>query len=614
MDKGINMNNLHLLLLAILGISLTTPSWAILTKISEESLVDSEEPFSRRIYSYDFDVSKDGIVHAVYSQPVPGGNKAHIIYKSKPVGATWASQQRHILETEASIPSISTYLIYDDNTAIVHICYIVERDFVDQDGITHNGGLVYQTIQNGVIGPKINISSGGFYTKMQLDANGKAIFAREYEIFVAEDGTLLSPPFPKALRIQLPIADAENKWTDRDYVFRLPSPTAPAEDYRLATFLYDKQAGRYHLTYGDKNALVLRNTYPTTNPPLTAGKTPVAFPPGVGHKLWYAYSDDLKNWSTSIIDPSGDISENEFWTDFILDSNAIPYAANFRYKTDAKGMHQGSTNIIGKFINGAWKIQTVAGKSTGASASRAGMGSKLTIDAAGNFHAVWDNSPDTPIDGESGQIGAGTIMYRFSPDGQNWNVRQVVLPYSAEGQCKVKIFNNKYLLMVLGDARDTHLKFIEFQMPTPTEDLLEISSDKMFYGVGETINFNARLQGTGTNPKDLYLIAAGPYNAIGANLQAVSTTKFYYLGSDLATWNNVASFNQAQATVKNFPLINFNGNFLTAIARSTPPFNNPARYVLYSIVKNPGVPLTSSEESFKYILHLCNKPQCAELQ
>ncbi len=168
-------------------------------------------------------------------------------------------------------------------TGIVHICYIVERDFVDQDGITHNGGLVYQTVQNGVIGPKINISSGGFQTKMQLDANGKTIFAREYEIFVAEDGTLLSSPFPKALRIQLPIADAENKWTDRDYVLRLASPTAPAEDYRLATFLYDKKAGRYHLTYGDKNAVVLRNTYPTTNPPFTAGKTPVAFPPGAGH-------------------------------------------------------------------------------------------------------------------------------------------------------------------------------------------------------------------------------------------------------------------------------------------------------------------------------------------
>ncbi len=58
-------------------------------------------------------------------------------------------------------------------------------------------------------------------------------------------------------------------------------------------------------------------------------------------------------------------------------------------------MHQGSTNIIGKFINGVWKIQTVAGKSTGASAYRAGMGPKLTIDAA------------------------GTIMYRFSPYGQN---------------------------------------------------------------------------------------------------------------------------------------------------------------------------------------------------
>ena len=116
MDKGLIMKNLHLLLVAILGISLTTPSWAILTKLSEESIANSEEPFSRRIYSYDFDVSKDGIVHAVYSQPVPGGNKTHIIYTNKPVGGTF--QQRNILETDGSIPSISTYLIYDDNTMI----------------------------------------------------------------------------------------------------------------------------------------------------------------------------------------------------------------------------------------------------------------------------------------------------------------------------------------------------------------------------------------------------------------------------------------------------------------------------------------------------------------
>jgi hypothetical protein len=58
--------------------------------------------------------------------------------------------------------------------------------------------------------------------------------------------------------------------------------------------------------------------------------------------------------------------------------------ASYRYATDAQGVQQGTSNIIAKFDGQAWNLQTVAGKTTGASPHRAGMGPKLLIDSGIN--------------------------------------------------------------------------------------------------------------------------------------------------------------------------------------------------------------------------------------
>ena len=609
------MKKKSVVLLTVLGLLMALPGWAALTKLTEVTLTDSEDPFSRRIYSYDFDVTSDGMVHAVYSKPVVGEDRAQIIYAAKSVGGAWPPEsQRTVLEEFGYVSSISTYIINAPRTDIIHICYLVERDFIDQNGITHSHGLVYQTIKNGVVGSKINISPGAFHTRMQLDEDGCAIFAREYEIFVTDDGVLLNPPFPKALRIQVPDKTRADYWTDRDYVFQLPSPVSAAEDYRLAQFVYDIDHGRYHLVYGDKDAVALQNAYPTTNPPVTPDKNPVPFPAGAGHKLWYAYSDDLENWTTSLIDPSGDISENEFWTDFVLNDQGTPFVASYRYKTDFQGVQEGCTNIIGKFTSGAWQIQTVAGKTTGASPSRAGMGGGLVIDASGGLHGVWDNSPDKPIDAESGGVGAGTTMYRYSPDGESWDVRQPLLPYSAEGQCRMKLYDDKLLLMLLGDGQDARLIFSEFQIPTSTDHLFEISTDKMFYGMGETIKLHVRLQGDGSAQGDLYIVAAGPYNMNGAGqLQPIISTQFYYLGPDVS-WHVMGPSLQMQPILSHFPLIDVNVDFLTSLAGSMVPFNNPARYVIYSVANDPEQPLGAFVTPLNsYMLHVCSQPGCGEL-
>jgi hypothetical protein len=602
---------LPLVVAGLLIVVFCTPGWSALTNLQESVIADSEEPFDRRIYAYDFDVAQNGMIHAVYAQPVPGESRAKIIYTAKDVGGSWpTTDNRLVLEEYGQRESISTYLLYDDNAGTVHICYIVQRAFIDNNGFTHESGLVYQTITHGKVSAKVNVSSGGFHTRMQLNQDGKIIFVREYEIFLNPDGSIRPEPYPKALRMHLPVSDATNQWTDK--VLELPT----AEDYRLAGFVYDQTLGQYHIIYGDKNAVYLRNTYPTVNPPVTPDKQPVYFPPGSGHKLWHAYSSNSNDWITSLVDGSGNISENEFWTDMVVNGNGVPYVVSYRYATDAQGVQEGTSNIVAELkSDGAWQVQTVEGKTSGASPSRAGGGSGLAVDSAGRFHGVWDNSPDKPIDAE-GQ--GGNIMYRLSPDGENWALRQALFPYSAEGICRIKIYDNKLLLMVLGDYRDARLIFAEFQIPEPTDALFEVSSDKMFYAPGEVINLHAFVQGSGSG--DYYIMAMGPFNVNPSTgeIELIATTQYAYLGSDFA-WratSDPSAISYFQPTLQNCPLVDLNIDFMSVMAGYTFPFINPARYAFYSVISRPYSPLLSLDfltPISVYMLHICDQYDCGEL-
>ena len=598
-------------------------AYAELTLLKKEIFTDSEESFERRTYSYDFDVTKQGIVHAVYSKPVPNEDRSQIIYVTKSVGESWPDdEQRVVLEEFGSRESISTWIIVDSN-GNAHISYIVDRDYVeDNEDFTHSSGLVYQKIEKNKVSEKFNISAGGFHTRMQLNNKNQAIFAREYEIFQNKDGTIRKTPFPKALRLFLPSATDDNTW--QSLVLDLPN----AVDYRLCNFIYEAQRNRFHITYGDQNAVLLRNTYPSVNSLITTDRAPVPFPAGTGHKLWYAFSDNVINeagklndhptWNTSIIDDSGNISENEFWTDLVLDKKGTPFAASYRYATDNQGVQQGTSNIIGQFNGQNWEMQTVAGKTTGASLHRAGMGPKLLIDKNGGFHGIWDNSPDRPIDGENqlipSVIAGGTTMYRYSPDGKFWQTtRQVILPFSVEGNCRAKIYNGKLLLMVLGDGRDTKVVFAEYDLPAPEKNIFEISSDKMFYGDGETIKLHARIQGNAIG--DLYVVAAGPYNgdSLGNLIPVNATFQFSYLTPNL-TWQPISDLSTIQPVIQNFSLLQYNGDFSFPVAKKTPPFTNPARYIIYSAVNAPGQAIGNFiTPLYSYKIHICVQTGCGEL-
>ncbi|WP_221894529.1 hypothetical protein [Bathymodiolus japonicus methanotrophic gill symbiont] len=274
--------------------------------------------------------------------------------------------------------------------------------------------------------------------------------------------------------------------------------------------------------------------------------------------------------------------------------------------------------IIAKFNGNSWNVPTVAGKTAGASPHRAGMGPKLLIDEAGGFHGIWDNSPDKPIDGinklvRSEEDAGGTTMYRYSPDGVSWQAaRQIILPFSVEGNCRAKLYNGKLLLMVLGDARNVRVVFAEYTLPAPIDNLFEISSDKMFYGEGETISLHARLQGSATG--DLYVVVAGPYNldAAGNLVPVAGAFQNYYLTPGLG-WQTFSDFSAIIPALNNFTLAPLNLDFSFPVAKRSVPFDKPARYIVYSAVNAPGQTLGNFiTPVYSYEIHICNQPACGE--
>lgn len=590
----------RLLLSTLLSLVLSAPAFAELTLLNETQLEDSEESFSRRIYSYNFDLDANGTAHIIYSKPIVGGSKTHIIYTRKALNQAWDNASQLVLEDQGLLSSISTSILVDKSSNIAHISYIVDRSFIDSNGATHAQGLVYQQINlgTGVASDKVNVSSGGFHTRMQLNASGQPMFIRETELW---EGNV--EPFPKALKLLLP--NGTNSWQEVN-VANLPTSQAY---YRIASFVYDSQRNRIHITYGDKNAVALASAYPTTNP--TQGSSGVYFPPGSGHNLRYAYSDDNGvNWVTSTIDDTGNLSENEFWATLTLNANGVPYAGLYKYATNALGIHEGSANRIGSYdaATNSWSMQYVAGLSS--SEHRAGMGVGLVFDEKGGLHGVWDNSPDKPI--EANGV-AGNLMYRYSPDSVSWRIYQALRPYSIEGYCRIALKDNILRILVLGDATNARLLWLEFQLPSG--DQLEVRPTKRLYAPGEQILIHAYAH-TNTaigQQGDWYALVAGPMDkqADDSYLPAPSF-KYSYMDGSL-NWQSTNDFAQVQAAIGNTPLINFYGDINTQVAGAGI-FQAAGTYEIYSVLTAPGSRSQWLSSLFMRRLHVCSQANCAEIQ
>ncbi|MFH1019919.1 MAG: hypothetical protein V1782_04785 [Pseudomonadota bacterium] len=250
-------------------------AFAELTLDYESALEDSAEPFSERIYSYDFAVDTTGQIHVIYSKPVDSGARCEIIYATGSGGA-WT---RQTLDTDGKAGSISTHLALDA-TNKAHVCYIKAQ----QDPETH---LVYQTITNNVPSSQITVEGGGWHTRMQLNSSGRAIFIRE-----GVSGLRLFSP------------SGASSWSESQ--IQLPT----ASHYRIGNFVFDQSRNAYHVTYGDGTST---------------------------HNFKYAYSADGSSWNGSTIDSSGTLVEWEFWTDLVVDQAGTPHAAMYKYNANNVG-------------------------------------------------------------------------------------------------------------------------------------------------------------------------------------------------------------------------------------------------------------------------------------
>jgi hypothetical protein len=374
-------------------------------KLTQAVIDESEEPFARRIYSYDVATDAGGLLHLVYSKPVPGEDRCEIIYATGP----FDNMDKTVLESNGKLGSVSTAIIVDKGSGVVHASYIKHPN----DPQTH---LAYQTIKNGAPSSQIQVSPGGWHTNMQLSEHGEPIFLRE-------NGRTLRVYMPR------PVAGT---WEG--------ASLAPSGDiqYRLADFRYDRIRRRFHVTYGD-------NAGTHEGAPL--------------HNFYYATSTDAATWTVATVDDSLTLWENEFWTSLVLDLDGHPAVSMYKYNEYDGAYNTGTSLLFGRFDGAFWTTRRIVGYIPGETPpdSRAGMGGQLTVDEAGSLFGAWDNSPDRPIDFDGA---LGNIAMDHSAAGSDWQSQFQVEPFSAEGYCRMAVSGTNLYMLVLGNHADAKLYLI----------------------------------------------------------------------------------------------------------------------------------------------------------
>jgi len=374
---------------------------------NEVILEDSEEPFSRRIYSYDVAYDSQGDLQVVYSQPVPGQNRCRIIYTYGKVEDL--NNHKIILSENGKLGSVSTWLRVDQND-VVHISYIEFQNDPDTS-------LMYRTVTNSNLSGAVLVAKGGWHTKMALNQQGAPVFLRDGVHFMQ----FYTPQNGSWSNIQV---------------------TLPDENYfRGAQMRYDSTNQRYHISYGDDYDAASDGKY---------------------SHYKYAYSDNGRDWVSSTINNRVTLWEMEFWTDLVVSSNGKVYAGMMEIN---RADHFNATGLFGAFVNGSWTTQRIAGNVCPEGKSAAGGGLGFAFDKYQVLYGIWD---DSPIEACNGYDGAhGNIIMGYSEDANKWQDLKQLKPYSAEGRCAVAIHDDRLALLVLGDHTDTHLHLIEYSINGP---------------------------------------------------------------------------------------------------------------------------------------------------
>ncbi len=377
---------------------------ATLTAVDTKIITDSEEDFSRRIYSYDMVVDSQGTLHIIYSKPL-GDRTAEIFYVRR-VGETW--QDPILLSSNGFRVSTSTFLVVGNDDR-VHVCYIKD-----------NESLYYRTIQNGNPTSEIHVYDGGWHSRMQLDAQGLPVFIRDNEDWQA------SPAVSK-----LALFTTQDGITWSKSFLSLPDVLK----FRIADFLVEN--GVYHITYGDS-----------------------AYVNPVFHNLHYATSQDGKNWVHHTIDPSGTLYTNEFWTALVLDGG-LPVISMYKYAEFGNQYNTGTSALLAKWNGTAWQNKIIT--NTTYPDSREGMGVGLVVNGREDYFGAWDFSPDNTHD-DNFRGARGNIALARSGSAGDWTQKVQIAPFSLEGTAKLRIHGGKLFLLALGDHVDAKLYFYEYNI------------------------------------------------------------------------------------------------------------------------------------------------------
>lgn len=406
------------LLLALLAPCLAAPAaFGALPTLDARVIADSEEPFDRRIYSYDMDVDSNDNVHIIYSRPTAGGPD-QIVYQGR-VSGSWQAAQ--ILSNDGLRTSISTHLLINGQD-VVHVCYL-------RASTEH---LYYRQIVNGAPGPEIMVDEGAWHTRMQLDDAGRPVFLREDETWPARVSKLSI------------LTTADSQTWDEHYL----SIPDVADRFRLADFLYED--GVYHVTYGD-NSITGQ---------VLAGKGSTNYVTGIFHRLFYANSSDGLSWTTSLVDDSGNLYEDEFWTALAVDGGT-PLVGAYQYAEFGGRYNTGTSAFLARRQGGDWDKRNVTPANY--EATRAGASIAVIVQAPGQYLGLWDFSPDNTYDGNFRGARGNTAIARNGED-DSWDDKVQLDPFSAEGRFVVRRNGERLHVLVLGDFVDAKLYYRELDL------------------------------------------------------------------------------------------------------------------------------------------------------
>ena len=393
---------------------------AVIPPASSAMIKDSQEHYTRRIYSYDMGVDSQGDVHVIYSEPY-SDTKANIYYVRR-IGGTW--QGATLLSNNGLRQSISTLLQVGTDDR-VHVCYIED---------TAPQFLYYRVINNGVPGDADPVKDGAWHTRMQVDENGYPVFIREHKDF----------PSPGTHSTLALFTTNNGILWDRSYL-NLSTPSLVK--YRIADFVYAN--GTYHVTYGNS-----AETRPTIE---GARKTNTI--PGIYHDFFYATSLDGVSWTEHIIDNSRTLYAFEFWTSLALDDGR-PVVAMYKYAEYGNEYNTGTSAILMRHDGSSWQKKTIT--KTQYPDSREGMGVGVVVNGSSDYFGAWDFSPSNTHDSEFD--GNGNIVLARSGPENDWSPRAQLDPFSLEGRAVLKIRGEKLYFLALCDVQDVKLYFREYNI------------------------------------------------------------------------------------------------------------------------------------------------------